>query len=93
MSEVNEMTEMTEMTEMNDMSEILRGIVADVAQVASGDLAADTVLEELDQWDSLALVQIIAELEDALAVSLPFEDLSGVKTYGDLAALVDTAPV
>ncbi len=38
--------------------------------------------------DSLALMNIVMELEDAFDVSIPLDRLAPVQTAGDLAALV-----
>nr|WP_174299515.1 acyl carrier protein [Caulobacter sp. S45] len=38
--------------------------------------------------DSLALMNIVMELEDAFDVSIPLDRLASVQTAGDLAALI-----
>ncbi|MCL2824307.1 MAG: acyl carrier protein [Polyangiaceae bacterium] len=38
--------------------------------------------------DSLAVMEIVAELEDAFGLAFPDEDLPNIKTVGDVAALI-----
>ena len=39
--------------------------------------------------DSLALMNIVMELEDRFDISIPIDRLSEVQTVGDLASLID----
>jgi acyl carrier protein len=39
--------------------------------------------------DSLTLMNIVMELEDALELSIPLDRLADVQTVGDLAALIN----
>lgn len=49
---------------------------------------ADTdIVRDLDV-DSLALMNIVMELEDAFDLSIPLDRLASVQTAGDLAALI-----
>ena len=51
-------------------------------------VAADTdIARDLDV-DSLALMNIVMELEDAFDLSIPLDRLAPVRTAGDLAALI-----
>ena len=53
-----------------------------VTLTSSTDIARDL------QVDSLALMNIVMELEDAFDVSIPLDRLAPVQTAGDLAALI-----
>ena len=51
-------------------------------------VTADTdIARDLDV-DSLALMNIVMELEDAFDVSIPLDRLGPVRTVGDLAAVI-----
>ncbi len=54
-----------------------------VTLTPSTDIARDL------QVDSLALMNIVMELEDAFDVSIPLDRLAPVQTAGDLSALVN----
>ena len=55
----------------------------EVAVTASSDISRDLAV------DSLALMNIVMELEDRFDISIPIDRLSEVQTVGDLAALID----
>ncbi len=53
-----------------------------VVVTANSDIARDLDI------DSLALMNIVMELEDSFDVSIPLDRLAQVRTAGDLAALI-----
>ena len=68
--------------------------LAEIARAAANVLGrsvqvtADTdIVRDLDV-DSLALMNIVMELEDKFDVSIPLDRLAPVRTAGDLAALL-----
>jgi acyl carrier protein len=70
------------------------GVIAEIQRILEVDLSITTpitaetdVLNQL-ALDSLALVTVIVGLEDRFKIALTEEDAAGVKTVGDLAALV-----
>jgi acyl carrier protein len=50
---------------------------------AASDISRDLAV------DSLALMNIVMEIEDQFDISIPIDRLSDVQTVGDLAALID----
>lgn len=50
---------------------------------ASSDISRDLAV------DSLALMNIVMEIEDQFDISIPIDRLSEVQTVGDLASLID----
>ncbi len=69
-------------------------VLAEIARAAGAVLGrpvrvvADTdIVRDLDV-DSLALMNIVMELEDTFDVSIPLDRLAPVRTAGDLAALL-----
>lgn len=50
------------------------------------ELSADTVLAELDEWDSLAIMATMAFLDKNFGVKLKLGDFSELNTIGDVAA-------
>ena len=51
---------------------------------AASDISRDLAV------DSLALMNIVMELEDRFDISIPIDRLSEVQTVGDLASLIDS---
>lgn len=68
--------------------EILFGIVGDILGVDPRILNLGLSKEKLESWDSLAQVQIIAEIEEEFAVSIPIEEVSQINTLGDFYSYI-----
>ena len=50
------------------------------------ELSFETVLDDLDEWDSLSVMATIAFLEKSLGVKTTMKDYKAMKTIGDIAA-------
>ena len=63
------------------MKEKIIKLIEDVLKVPAGTITEDTMIEDVEQWDSLAHVMIIGQLEEELGVSIPLEaiDLKGMR--------------
>lgn len=57
----------------------------DVLQT-DAELAMDTVLDELDEWDSLSMMATMAFLDKNFGVKLKIVDLKALGTIGDIAS-------
>ena len=55
------------------MKEKVIELIEEVLQVPAGTVTEDTVMEDLEEWDSLAHVMIIGQLE-GLGVSIDLEE-------------------
>ena len=56
----------------------------DVLQTET-ELTMDTVLDELDEWDSLSMMATMAFLDKNFGVKLKIVDLKALATMGDIA--------
>ena len=52
------------------------------------ELTFDTVLEDLDEWDSLAMMAVTAFLDKNFNLKLTFNDFKNFKTVEDIAKKV-----
>ena len=50
------------------------------------ELTAETVLEDLDEWDSLSMMSTMAFLGKNFGVNLRLADFKEMNTIGDIAA-------
>ena len=46
----------------------------EVLQLPSGTVSESTRMEDLEEWDSLAHVMLIGELETRLSISIPLDE-------------------
>ena len=63
------------------MKEKIIALIEAALEVPSGTITEDTMIAEVEEWDSLAHVMIIGALEEKRGLSIPVEeavDLSGV---------------
>lgn len=64
------------------MKEKIIALIEDILKVPAGTITEDTMMEDVEQWDSLAHVMIIGELEEQLGVVIPLDEaveLTGMK--------------
>jgi acyl carrier protein len=66
-------------------------LVEEILEVDPGSLGMDDSLEELD-WDSLANISLIAEIDRRAGKSLNAERLAACETVRGLYALLDEGP-
>jgi len=57
----------------------------DVLQT-DAELKMETVLDELDEWDSLSMMATMAFLDKSFGVKVKIADLRSLVTIGDIAA-------
>ena len=63
------------------MKEKIIALITEVLMVPEGSVTETTMMEDLEEWDSLAHVMIIGELEEKLGISIPLDEaveLTGV---------------
>lgn len=68
-----------------DNSEFLEKMM-DVFQMNEG-LTMDTILADVDAWDSLAMISIMALYKSEYKISIHIEDIRKAETVKDLFAL------
>jgi acyl carrier protein len=73
----------------NDINEKLNAIFREVCQIdASQEIHDDWVPGNPGEWDSMANLALIGELEKNLNISLEFDELLEVGNWGELKKLV-----
>lgn len=56
------------------MQEKIIALIEELLKVPTGTVTIDTRIEDVEEWDSLAHVMIIGELEERLGVAIPLDD-------------------
>ena len=56
------------------MKEKILALMEEVLQVPEGMVTEDTTMDDLEEWDSLAHVMLIGELESRLGIEIPLEE-------------------
>ena len=63
--------------------EKLLQIFADVLDVKIENISLDTSRDDLEEWDSLAMVELIGEIEDKFSCNISFDDIDNCKIVRD----------
>ncbi len=66
------------------MQEKIIALMEEVLQVPEGTVTRDTRIEDVEQWDSLAQVMIIGELEERLGIVIPLEEAVEITSVREL---------
>lgn len=64
------------------MREKIISLIEEVLNLPAGSISEDTMIGDVEEWDSLAHVMIIGELEEKLGISIPLDEaveLTGMK--------------
>ena len=75
------------MSEPTEVQQTVLTILSDVLRVPVDDLRQQPVLASY-QWDSLAMLEALAQLESSLGVSLDLRYYQQARTVEDLLALI-----
>lgn len=73
------------------MKEKIIALIEEVLNVAEGSITEDTTMDQVEEWDSLAHVTLIGELEEQLGICIPLEEaieITGVKELLDKAGVL-----
>jgi len=65
------------------MKEQILALIEEVLQVPAGTVTEATVMEDLEEWDSLAHVMIIGQLEE-LGVSIDLEEAAEITSVREI---------
>tara|TARA_B110000027_G_C15960327_1_gene229612 strand:+ start:252 stop:482 length:231 start_codon:yes stop_codon:yes gene_type:complete len=65
-------------------------IFQDILDLKKGIINLKTASTDIDQWDSVATVNIIIALEDEFGIKFKLEDIQEAKTVQDFVELVQT---
>ena len=63
-------------------------IFQDILDVKKGTVSLKTTSSDIDQWDSVATVNIIVALEEEFRIKFKLEDIQTLKTVQDFVDLV-----
>lgn len=74
--------------EKNEILEKLQEIFCDVFDNDEIVVTEDTVAEDINEWDSLAHIQLVKELEKAFDVKITAKELMSWDNVGEMAECI-----
>lgn len=66
------------------MKEQIIELIENILQVPNGTVSENTKMEDMEQWDSLAHVMIIGELEEKLGVSISLDEAIEITSVSEI---------
>lgn len=71
------------------MEEIVKEVLAEALEIETKEVEMDLDLEEIETWDSIAVVSCLAEFDDQLDIILDGQKLSECKTPTEIVKLLE----
>jgi acyl carrier protein len=66
------------------MEKTLEQMLAEVLQIPAGEITDELAMKDLDVWDSLKHMELIASLEQQLEIQLSFDEIVAMRSVGDI---------
>ncbi|MBQ8605626.1 MAG: acyl carrier protein [Clostridia bacterium] len=70
------------------MKDKVIALIEEVLMVPEGTVTEHTLMTDLEEWDSLAHVMIIGELEEKLGISIPLDEAVELTGVADILKYV-----
>lgn len=75
------------------MGKNVEQLLADVLQIPVAEVTDQLAMTDLDVWDSLKHIELIASLEEQLNVQLSFDDIVAMRSVGDIKRVLSSKGV
>ena len=66
------------------MKEKIIELIEELLNVEEGTITEETMISDVEQWDSLAHVMIIGELESRFGIEIPLDEAVEIISVGEL---------
>ena len=63
-------------------------MVEEVMDLDAGDLSEDSILEDIEEWDSLSVLTLISEMKKKFDISLSTAQIRSFVTVSDICAVI-----
>ena len=74
---------------MSETAEQLKSLMVDLFKCAPDDLKDDTGPGDINGWDSLGHVALMAEIQSRFGTHIPVEDAIEVESVTDIVEIID----
>lgn len=74
-------------------AELVVDVLADVLEVPADSLTPETALADVENWDSMAALEVLVQIEDGVGSQLDLSAYHTVSTVGELIDLASSAVV
>jgi acyl carrier protein len=74
---------------VSDVAEAIIGVLVDVLNAEPGSVTPDTAFAELANWDSMAALEVLVQIESDLQLQLSLLNYNELTTVNDLISLAE----
>lgn len=78
-----------EVTKMDEIFDRLNKVFRDFFDDEEIELEEETTADDIDDWDSLNHITLMAAVEDEFGIRLSMGEVSGLKNVGELAQAIE----
>ena len=75
------------------MAKNLEQLLAELLQIPVTNVTADLAMQDLDVWDSLKHMELIATLEQQFDLQLNFDEIVAMRSVGDIKRILSSKGV
>ena len=75
---------------MRDTYKKLTKVFREVFDDDSIELTPETTANDIDDWDSIEHINLIAAVEDALGMRFQMREVSGMKNVGEMVQIIES---
>lgn len=75
------------------MGKNLEELLAELLQIPVTKVTADLAMKDLDVWDSLKHMEVIAALEQQFELQFTFEEIVSMRSVGDIKRVLSSKGV
>jgi acyl carrier protein len=71
----------------------LEQLLADLLQIPVAEVTDELAMKDLEVWDSLKHMELIASLEEQLGIQLTFDEIVTMRSVGDIKRVLNSKGV
>ena len=71
----------------------LAQLLADLLQIPVAEVTDELAMKDLEVWDSLKHMELIASLEEQLGIQLSFDEIVMMRSVGDIKRVLNSKGV
>ncbi len=72
------------------MNQKLVKLIADLFEISEDGLTEELAIEDLEGWDSLKHMELIASIEEGFGIELTFDEILAMQSLGKMEEILKT---
>lgn len=66
---------------------------ADIFETSADEISPETLKQDIDAWDSMGVLTLMAELDDRFSITLSQDELESINSINDLLQILNKIDV